>query len=279
MKKIIALALAALICLSAAACKKSDKDDKYSSAPEKSQGEILEGEGFETRITEETFETLGDFIVNSDHSGVYVTTLCCEKPADLADGVYGCPSLSVTVNGKDCPDKLAYMVVSGEVAAVNISFFGGYVEKDSKISVTLTDFNKLNEPEEEGESVDYDDVSDETVLSGKISLEITAEESFGFLRWDFEDKDGARLTVNYTALSFENCEKLFSERPTHDSVTVLLSDNTEIKFDNCCIINKLDEEGNQLTQYDAVFNFDDTEKTIDISKVSEVRINGNNILP
>ena len=75
MKKIIALALAALICLSASACKKSDKEDKNSSASEKTQGEVLEGEGFETRITEESFETLGDFIVNSDHSGVYVTTL------------------------------------------------------------------------------------------------------------------------------------------------------------------------------------------------------------
>ena len=279
MKKLITFALAAILCISMCGC--SDKEESSSDKSDSKQTEQAEKfntGGFETAVSENTFPWLEDFYLNSSHESVYVATLSCVKPDKAEDGVYGCEELSVNVNGVEARDSLCYLLINGNTAAVNISFFNGFVEEGSEIEISAENFNELNEPEEGEEQNDYTDISDNVAFEGRLQLDVTVNESFGYLLFEPENKGVASITVSDTALHFEQALELFGEEPTKDSVKIILSDGTDISFDRCVVFHRVDEEGNDLDEFDAAFNFNDDEKTIDLSKVSEIIVNGENII-
>lgn len=284
MKRILALLVAVSTALSMCGCK-NDKDSKTdSSKADDSFVEInpeVEVKNYSTEVVSNTFEGFSDFTITSDHTNTFFATLSCDAPEGLADGTYSSPDVTATVDGVpvDDEDKLAYIYVSGGKATITVAYFGGYVKKDSQMSVTVKNFNKLLEPETEEDIITYYDVSDETVLEGTLSLSTFAENSFGYYRFDAKASGGNFVELNKNSAAINGAEGIFATAtPNAESLVVVLNDSEEISFDVCQQTVIYDGDGNPTDKYNLTFIFSDTEKEINLDDVTDVKINGTSLM-
>ncbi len=281
MKRIIAVALSLALSLSMCGCKSKDKKkDKKTSATSVEFHEISPEveikEKFDIEITDNTFTRLSNFTSTHNHSTVFFANIMCDAPKELADGIYSSPDVKATVNGKSFDkDNLSYVYVSQGKATITVTFFAGYVKKDDEISVTIKNFNKLNKPEDEGEILDYSDISDEVVLEGSLTIKTIAKENFGYYKYDINDNE---LSLVDNSASIKGANEIFGENPDLNALVVVLDNNEEITFDFFTQTFITDAEGNPTEKYDLVFMFEDIKKTIDLSKVTDVKLNGESIV-
>lgn len=284
MKRIIAMTLSLALALSMCGCKSKDKkEDKKTSATSVEFHEISPEaepkEKFDVEITDNTFTKLSEFTTTHNHSSVFFANIMCKAPDDIADGIYSSPDVKATVNGKSFDkDNLSYIYVSQGRATITVTFFAGYVKKDDEISVTIKNFNKLNEPEEDGAILDYSDISDEVVLEGALTIKTVAKENFGFYKYDLSDINGEEISLVDSSASIKGANGIFGKTPDVNAIVVVLDNNEEITFDFFTQTFITDAEGNPTEKYDLVFMFEDTKKTIDLSKVTDIKINGESIV-
>lgn len=284
MKRIIAMTLSVAVALSMCGCKSKDKkEDKKTAATSLQFSEISPDievkEKFDIEITENSFSELSEFTSIHNHSSVFFANLMCKTPESLADGIYSSPDVKATVNGNSFDtENMGYIYVSQGKATITISFFAGYVQKNDEISVTIKNFNKLNEPENESDAINYSDVSDEVVLEGTLSIKTTAKEPFGYYKYDISDINGEEFSLANNSASIKGAEGIFSEAPDVTALVVVLENNEEIVFDFVTQNFEYDEEGEPTDKYDLVFMFKDANKSIDLGKVTDIKINGESIL-
>ena len=283
MKKIIALSLSLAVAVSMCGCNDKDKKDSKKTTTT-SVLEFVElppdtYEGFEIEVTHNSFAGLSDFTTIHNNSSVFFANLVCNAPEGLADGVYGCPDVKATVNGVDFNrENLAYIYVSQGKATITLSFFAGYVKKNSEISVTLNNFNKLREPENSDDTVSYDETTDEIVLKGSLTIRTTADKDFGYYKFDLSDLNGGSVSLSDTTATITGAEGVFGENADAKALTVILDNGEKVTFDFCTKNHKYDDEGNPTEEYDLVFMFDDSAKTINLASVTDIRINDASVM-
>ena len=281
--KIMKKTLAFAICLAAACamcgCGEKDGDKKTTSANNNSDSQIkINADSdspavFAIEISQITFEGLSDFSVNySDHSSNFMTAVSCTVPEGLEDGTYTSPDVQAFVNETPCEEELAYIFVTGDSAVINLSFYAGYVPECDEITVTIKDFNKFLEAENEGDMITYYDISDETVLEGSLKLKTTAEESFGYYKFDISHLGGEYVVLNDVACSVEGADGVFTQTPSAEDVVIVMKDKTEITFDNCVQAYVYDEDGNPTEEYSLELCMNDSDVKIDLENVADVII-------
>ena len=286
LKRTVLLLAAAALALTLVSCSKEHNSSNDNGNKEQivtsdgegaEQDEKFNTDGFETVVEENSFAWLYDYFFNSSHESVYVATLSCLKPTGAEEGIYGCEELSVKVDGESVRQSLCYLQINGDVAAINISFFDDFVEEGSVIEISAENFNELNYPPAGESQTDYSDVSDVTVFEGNLEIEVRVAEDFGYLL--FEEVEGCEsVIVTDSVLQFAKSQKLFGKEPTKDSVKLVMSDGSEVSYDNCYIFHEVDEDGNNLEQFDVMFSFEDENKTIDLALVSEIVFEGENLI-
>ena len=274
MKKTLCVVLSALMAVTACGCKNAD--GKKKSSPETSSEQA--SYQFKTEVTKNTFKELSDFEITSDHSNAFSVMLTCDTPDGLEDGIYSSPEVTASAGEIKCDETLGYITVNGEKSVITLSILSGYVKKGTCLTLTATNFNKLREPENETDYISYDDISDETVLEGTLSVTSVCDESFGYFKSDLSQIGGGYITLNELSATITNANGIFKEEPTCEKLTVELADGTEISFD---IMNKsfvYDKNGNQTDEYSLNFIFSDETKTIDLDAVTDIRIDSTSVM-
>lgn len=278
MKRIGALLSVAFVAISMCGCNNNKDSKTDSTKPTESFVEIspeAHVKSYSTQVVSNTFDGFSDFIISSDHTNTFFTTLTCDAPKGLEDGTYSSPDVTATVDGVPVSDddRLAYVYVSGGKATVTVAYFGGYVKKGSEMSVTVKNFNKLLEPENEEDIITYYDISNETVLEGTLVLNTYAENSFGYYRLDASAVGGNYIELNKNSAAIDGAEEIFKDNsPTSEALVVVLNDGEEVTFDVCQQTVIYDEEGNPTNKYNLTFIFSDTNKEINLDDVTDIKI-------
>lgn len=290
MKKTLAVIIA-LAAIASTGCNKNKDAENQSVETSDILGDIsfseigLDDDDFEAvvtpaasriQVTENTFDWLADYDIQADDANTYMATFTCLNSSGLEEGIYSSPDVEIKADGNSPASSLAYMMVSDSGISVNVSFSGIYIQKDEEISVTIKNFNALNEPEEGEETVDYNDISDETVFEGTLSFATTASDDFGYIYYEFGEGSGiSSISVGQTNATLENCRDMFSDSEVSaEDVVVKLSDGSEISFDSCYKALEYDEEGEVIGEYDLLFSFDDESEEIDLSEFVSISAKG-----
>lgn len=283
MKKIISMSLSVALALSMCGCGEKDKKDNKKNSQSSSEINVIQPDVtpqfMDSQLTENTFSFLGEVKVNCNCSNVFYANLFCTAPEGIADGVYSSPDVTATVDGNTFDiENLAYININNGKATVSVSAFVGFVKKDSVITVTVKNFNELNPPEEEGMSVAFDDISDKTVIEGSFTLKSTADEDFGYLRYELLNDDFSYIALNNNTATIHHAQGLLDKNADADCLTVVMSDNSKINFDICVpyIDGDNNDEDNEI--YNFVLTFEDKDKTINLGEVKDIMLNGESVI-
>lgn len=284
MKRLILAAAAAAVMAVSCGCNKDDSKGDSSSGkknvPDSSFVELepdIASSDPEIEVTENTFDWLENCSWQADDFSSFMATASCENSAGLPEGSYSSPEVTAKVNGQPCAEASAYLTVTDSTIIMNVSFSGCYVLKDSDIEMTVKDFNSLNTQEDE--TIDYSDISDETVFEGTVSLKSKAVENFGYLLFLPEQSLGIeQITLGVNSVTLTKCQDIFSSgEPTADVLSVELADGSVVTYDVCTIVPEYDEEDEPTGRYDAIFSFSDMEKVIAPEQVKSVSVNGKTV--
>ncbi|MBE6836757.1 MAG: hypothetical protein E7509_02010 [Ruminococcus sp.] len=276
MKKIIALGLSLLLAISMCGCEDKDKKDsgKNTSSFKEISPDVVP-QYMNSDFTENTFSTLGEMTLTSDCSNIYYANIYCDAPEGVEQGFYSSPEVTVSVDGVAFDvENSAYINVSSNRAIISVSAYVGYVKKDSEITVTVKNFNKLNNPE----SHDYNDVSDEVVISGSFTLKSKTEKNFGHLRYSLEELGADNIVISEKTVTINNSLSLLGKTPDAKSLVIVLKDNSEVTYDSVSTYNSSDDDEKTEDILNVSFYFEDEDKQIDLGEISDVKINGESII-
>lgn len=276
MKRILALGLSVLLALSMCAC--DDKDDKKTTTtPFKEVSPDIVPQFFTTDISENTFASLGKMEITCNSSNIFYANIYCDAPKGVAEGFYSSPEVTASVDGVAFDvENSAYINVSSERATISVSAFVGYVKEGSEITVSVKNFNKLNEQDDE--TVDYNDISDEVVISGSLTIKSKSDINFGHLRYDLSDMGADLITISEKSATVTDALQLLGDAPEASSLVIVLKDNSEVAFDTTTTYLTTDDDEATPDKTNVSFFFEGEKKQLDLGEIADVKINGTSVV-